>query len=186
MGNGRRGRGVYAVPLLLMARNIIDPRRFKQDIGTPVTSGVLWKWLVREGLPNVRARPAAIVFTLASSHWPIDLYLTVGGRRLTEFLSDLKRLNEDQVEISSDDLARLQEACERGHWYTPRLTIHAADALGLVLHHYQRVCNINYRYEDGVEAVIRKPGDRSQIERIVPLYRPNEEFKRVKKDERAE
>lgn len=77
-GDGRRGRGVYAVPLVMlrypnpMSKFGGCPPSAERVLPAARSSSQLWRWWIRS---DKRAEIAAISFTAPAGIWPADLYL---------------------------------------------------------------------------------------------------------------
>jgi hypothetical protein len=81
-GNGLRGHGVYAVPLVLLpqyAADQIDCHRYDESCSSlkcgNLSSAKLWKSHLFGGVRNPRGSEfASIVFELSAGHWPILMF----------------------------------------------------------------------------------------------------------------
>jgi len=102
MGAGRRGRGVYAVPFVLLrfpAKFRSGPQQAKPPITSdPRSASHLWSWWCRG---RGTGGHATIVFDAPADAWPADLYLlTVSGSRR----SVIAKARELGLEVDLEDV----------------------------------------------------------------------------------
>jgi hypothetical protein len=154
MGGGQRGRGLYAVPMVLMPYVYGFNSRTKTDrMSHPVSSRLAWKWWLKRKKPDGRC--CTIVFTLPERFWPVEVYVGMSPGIRKEFNSKFPQVEMD------------------GRYLVPD-----AEVMGQLLHYWQK--NDNHF----IEVVIRHHLPPECIERIVPLYRTNKEFKKRNADAR--
>ncbi|WOX04635.1 hypothetical protein [Microbulbifer pacificus] len=175
-GDGRRGRGVYAVPLMMIQRvsHIQTNDCSRIILGDPRSSVTLWKWLanVRSDYPNL----AAVTFETNHEHWPGDLYINIGPSIGIEWI---KKLTSADIVIEEKNLESVKKAHEQGYWAELAISVLRQSAIGIVLWHLQQAGFRTWaRFDDSIEIVFRKPVKASLIDRITPLYRTNKQFKR--------
>ncbi len=105
-GRGRRGRGVYAVPLFGIPRKYrLDDTRPLEPLllsDRPIPSTDLWEFLFRYR-PGTRRRPVAVIFDPPSSIWPADLYVALKPQVGLAFLENTAR-HRDQITIAEREL----------------------------------------------------------------------------------
>jgi hypothetical protein len=182
LGDGRRGRGVYAVPLFRIRRS--RPRAPDDadddavDISVPLTSGTVWRHTLGR-LRAPRSRPVAVVFALPRRCWPIDVFLEVAPLGAERLLEDLHDALSDDLAVTADDLAFVRRASRDGVCSDLKATIATGAALGKLLHLYVEYgARVWSRYDDQIEVVIRSPIPASAIESLRPLSRTNRTAKR--------
>lgn len=96
-GSGRRGRGVYAVPLMLMqCVTFMDDET--QIPSEPRSSTTLWQWL--SSLDHRRRNLAAVTFSTTADHGPADLHIELNSTIGTDWLSQID--SEAATVINSD------------------------------------------------------------------------------------
>ena len=172
-GGGRRGRGVYAVPLMLMEQVSCtdDDRILEADARSSTT---LWKWL--STLRHRHRNLAAVVFRTTEQHWPADLYFELPAEIGTEWLV---KMPAGHVTCTDAHLDYVQEANIQGFSADLKLTIHSENGLGCVLHALQwggfKTCD---RFDESFEIVFPAAIDASLVQWVTPLYRTNQQFKR--------
>lgn len=172
-GGGRRGRGVYAVPLMLMEQLtfIQHDRPVETD---QRSSSTLWQWL--GGRRFWHRNLAAVVFEPSLDHWPAALYLEIPAAVGLDWLT---HLNDDVVVVSEGNLDSVREEHCKGYCGDLKLSVQNADATGAVLHALQCAgFRPHDRFSESLEMVFPSPIDPSLIRRIIPLYRSNQKFKR--------
>ena len=180
-GGGRRGRGVYAVPLMLMELG----SRVDDDIvvsAKPRSSITLWQWLTK--LEHRHRNVAAIVFQTTAEHWPADLYLELKPAIGTDWLDSIGTAN---VTVTDDNLQFVHDFHERGWIATLELTIHNTSGMGKVLHAvHSRGHTTLDRYDESIEIVFPAAVASNSIERVTPLYRTNKQFKLDRRQRKAD
>lgn len=185
LGDGRWGRGVYAVPLLRVPR--FRPKDStndlwtwdETDLSTPVTSGDLWKWLFSEGRPR-GLRPIAVIFETPSECWPADLYLDMPNDVGAKLIPYLQRTRIEGVEVSSECLRWSARAIEEeGAWTWLEARIFSERALGTLLNRFL-TCGgrLGSAWNEGLQFVIRRPVPKKAIVRLVALSQTNVEARR--------
>ena len=175
-GGGRRGRGVYAVPLMEMAGMAISPGGAVRDV-TSISTVKLWQWLRRWGRHRHR-HLAAVIFRVGQIHWPADLYLEVSPEVGTDWL-DTAGIEEEVV--ASDDREFVRNANRGGAIADLKVTAHKASDIGRVLAGFKAAGHrVQVGFDESIEVVFRSPVPPRMIERIVPLYRSNRQFQRAR------
>jgi hypothetical protein len=172
-GKGRRGRGVYAVPLMLMQRvslsgvdNVVASE--------PRSSITLWQWLAEteRGHRNL----AAIVFRTTPDQWPAELYIELQPSVGTDWLTDI---DSAQATVTDADLQFVRNAHRHTLLADLKLSIQSPSGLGRVLRAIQSRGHTTWdRYDESVEIIFPSPVAPNLIEQITPLYRTNKQFKR--------
>jgi hypothetical protein len=183
LGAGRRGRGLYAVPLMLLP--LVDFTEDDRPIsGEKRSSGTLWRWL--RTYSNRHRNLAAVVFGDSDSHWPAELYLELCPQNGTDWLNNL---NSPGVMVDGKHLDFVRDAIQSGLGANLKVTLHCSTALGLVMKAVQS-CGIGttQQYDESIEVVLPNSVPAKLIERIVPLYRTNKQFRqdRQQRDSGAE
>lgn len=150
MGDGQCGRGVYAVPMVLMPHiYAFNSRSNTWRMSHPVSSRLCWKWWLKRKKPNGRC--CTVVFTLPERFWPVEVSVSMSPKIRKEFNSKFSQVEVDGRYVVSD-----------------------AELMGQLLHYWQK------DDDHFIEVVIRHHVPPECIERIVPLYRTNKEFKKRK------
>ena len=172
LGNGRRGKGVYAVPLMLMQRIsfIDDDTTIEAD---PRSSTSLWHWL--STLSSRHRNLAAVTFTTSSDHWPATLYLELKPDIGTDWLQNIET---DTVNITDENLQFLRDAHRQQYMADLKVTVKTAVGLGKLLSAVQSAGLTTWdRYDETIEIIFPNPISSNLITRITPLYRTNKQFK---------
>lgn len=182
LGGGRRGRGVYAVPLILLEQEawVRDDRmvdgvpHFWRNIESDArTATTLWKWLA--GRRGRHRRLAAVVFETRPHHWPASLYLELPPGYPTDWI---QRLPPAAVTFSAGDLERIQVAHRRDVFGDLKLIVQDDTALGYVV---QALLSAGFktwsRLDEKFELVFSSPINANLIQWVTPLYRTNQQFK---------
>jgi len=93
-GNGRRGRGVYTIPLFFISKELyLDPVRWVKSPATEsdmLSTGKFWGLLSTERIG--KSKSAAIVFSLTDEHWPISLYIFLRSKTGLKFIKWANKL----------------------------------------------------------------------------------------------
>jgi len=136
MRSGRRGRGVYAVPLIMLQReggwNFEDKAA---DVSVDITSSTLWKWLVKRGRSNGRA--VAVVFELPLRFWPIKTRLEVNSKFAKEFFDRLLASPPAECSIPYDSFDSIYSELEHHESADFDCEVHSPKGLGRLLHLYK-------------------------------------------------
>lgn len=189
MSKGRLGRGVYAVPLFLcnlentfIVEHSADPENdpLKVSILTsvPVSSATLWKWWVKtrkESSGNNKV--AALIFRIPDSLWPIRVNI-----HIWQFL-DLevarKQRGEPQIEPILISLGLKPLDVMKGIARSYQVDVASEKDLGQLIN---KLLDASWRLlnegPQDIEVAIPGPIPPNYIERIVPFYRTNKEFKK--------
>jgi hypothetical protein len=152
--------------------------------GEKRSSGTLWRWL--RTYSSRHRNLAAVVFGDSDSHWPADLYLELTPKQGTDWLSEM---NPTDVVVERSDLEFVQIAHKTGFLANLRIKLNNSTGLGSVMCAVQaRGIGTIQRYDDTIELVLPNPVSAGLIERIVPLYRTNKQFRqdRQQRDSGAE
>jgi len=184
LGGGREGRGVYAVPLVMMRRlKEKDPDGGEEyDITDPVSTAAIWRAVLftacarwsRRGL-----RPVAVVFELPKRFWPVDFYLQMWGDTSIRVVSALQERPIPDLDMSPRDWDWAVGCIVEHYGFTLHSRPRTPAALGALLHYYQSAGGVaRGLFSDEIEAVIREPIPASAIRRLVPLSQTNVEAKR--------
>jgi hypothetical protein len=180
MGDGRRGRGVYAVPLMMLEREgswSADDKSSDQSV--PLTSSTLWKWLVKHDRSNGRA--IAVVFELPSRFWPVNVRLEVSNKFAREFLTRISSSPPAECLISDDIFDYVYAELEQHEFTDFDCEVLTHKGLGHLLNLYKESGARPWvRNDQSIEIIIRSPIPSSCIGRIVPLYQRNIIFKKKK------
>ena len=183
LGTGRRGRGLYAVPLMLLP--LVDFTEDDRPIsGEKRSSGTLWRWL--RTYSRRHRNMAAVVFGDSDNHWPADLYLELAPEQGTDWLTEMNPLD---VFVERSDLEFVQIAHKTGFLADIRIKLNNSTGLGSVMSadEARGICTTQH-YDESIELVLPNPVPAKLIERIVPLYRTNKQFRqdRQQRDNGAE
>lgn len=159
LGNGRGGRGVYAVPLLLLQRLtwLDDDTVIEAD---PRSSTTLWHWL--STLRQRHRHLAAVTFTTSADHWPATLYLTLTAAVGTSWLQNIKA---DTIHITEENLKFVRDAHRERYLADLKVTVRTAAGLGQLLSVVQAAGLTTWdRYDETIELLFpsQSPPARSQ------------------------
>jgi hypothetical protein len=171
LGDGQRGRGVYAVPFFEIRRETSkapDEDTGGVDVSVPLSSTTIWRFLFDRDYG--RSRPVAVVFSVPPRCWPIDVFLEVAPLGAERFLAGLEDALDEGLAVTPDTLAFVRDAARLG--YSPELSavIGSDVALGKLLHLWMASgVTVRSRYHELIEVVIRKPVPASAIERLLSL-----------------
>lgn len=169
-GNGLRGRGVYAVPLMLIPCILFEDQK-NPDRTVSMSSINLWL----KTLQRHHRHLAAVIFKTRKEQWPADLWV-VANRAITSdsILDNLKAY----AEIDEEDEDYVRENHNEGWGSDLRLQIHTPNDLGkvmnLIINAGQKTLT---RYAESVEMVFPYPIKPNQIEKTIPCYPSNKDFK---------
>lgn len=172
LGGGRRGKGVYAVPLMLMQRlsSLDEDTVVEAD---PRSSTTLWHWL--STLRHRHRNLAAVSFKTSADHWPAVLYLELKPAIGTDWLQNVQ---SDNINIADEDLQFVRDAHQQQFIADLKVIVGAATSLGRLLHAVQSAGLSTWdRYDETIEVIFPSPVPPSLITRITPLYRTNKQFK---------
>lgn len=181
-GRGRRGRGVYSVPLFGIPRKYrLDDNRPLEPLllsDRPIPSTDLWEFLFRYQR-GTRRRPIAVIFDPPSSAWPADLYVALKPHVGLAFLENVAR-HPDQITIAERELMlrEVRAGC------SPDIHVRAASAaaVGMALHYMVEAgAHAWSDWDDRFELVFRTSIAASSIERFVPLDRTHREAREAKR-----
>lgn len=179
-GNGRRGRGVYAVPLMQIPRIFYreDDPHLPAD---PMSSTKLWSWLAGT---DWHRHLAAVVFRATPAQWPAKLYVEITKEVGTGWL---QQVDSREVSVAESHLQFTRQAHADGFRSTLKLEVHSESGLGMVMHalhaNGQTVWDDN---NEGIEIVFPNPIPARAIVRVFPLYRSNKRFKQIERQRRLE
>lgn len=171
-GDGRRGRGVYAVPLMTVGRILYrdDEPHLPAD---PVSSAKLWSWLA--GLGDRHRNLAAIIFEPTPAHWPARLYIELDHKTGHGWIDKLDRR---EAEIAESHLRFVREAHNIGFMVTVEIIVNSPAGLGMVMHGLHAngytVWNTN---DESIEILFPQPIPARSIVRVIPQYRSNKQFR---------
>jgi hypothetical protein len=187
-GDGRRGRGVYAVPLFrLPLRTWKRPDDWKceeVDLSDPVSSSRLWRPLFRMGAER-RHQGLAVVFSAPAASWPLDLYLTVPPEVTLRLLDAMEGEGLDGVHLSCPAHRAAREAAAGSFLADLELSVADAGALGRMVRLYVESGAAPWaEWDDVVEVVFRRPIPPGCVHRLIPLHRSGGRF-RVDKERAA-
>lgn len=172
-GRGRRGSGVYAVPLMHFGRVVMTEDQ-KVLTASPRSASTLWRWVAKSRHRNI----AAIIFHTTPGQWPADLYVEIKATIGVDWLTDF---DPSEIVIQPEDVRFLREAHDEGFCADLKLSIQTPVALGRCLQVLGQKGFVTWdRYDESIEIVFAKPIPPHQIERIVPLYRTNAHFKKAR------
>lgn len=183
-GRGRRGNGVYAIPLMHI--DTTDYSDYVNDHyihGHQISTSKAWKGrLFKRTRANggiyKKNKPAAIVFNLPDNLWPIRLYFLMETKIAIDILASSAKTNSKCFSLLNEDLEYL-ELCRYSHLGDVGLTVHSAKCLGKFLNQYFSMGGTISNCGN-IEVVISKPISPSCIERIVPMYQSNKKCKSKK------
>lgn len=178
-GHGRRGRGVYAVPLMLLPQvAYIDDETFVA--ADPRSSTTLWTWLA-----SLRCRHrnlAVVTFRTTPDHWPADLYIELKAGVGTDWLSTV---DPELAFIAEEDLQFVRKAHSQGFVADLKLSVRNEAALGKILHTVQsHGFGTLDQYDESIEIIFSSLIPSKLIDRVTPLYRTNINFKESRDQDR--
>jgi hypothetical protein len=180
LGGGRRGRGVYAVPLMLMEQRVSqDDDRQLHTVPRPLTT--LWQWLSEYA--SRHRNLAAVIFEDSEQHWPLALHMHLYRDIGFDWLLEMPLAH---VPANTEMMATAREAHAKGNSLCLDLSIPDPKTLGTVMHQLQsRDYRSRAKYDDDFELVLPASVPSRSIERIVPLYRTNKRFMRERERHRG-
>ena len=189
LGDGRRGKGVYAVPLFRVRRvTVKQPGDFDEtnlDFSVPLSSATLWRDLFGGSRRRGR-RPVAVVFQLPPSCWPVDIYLEVSAQSAGPLLQALRRFRGNGVDVSDAAMEFVASAAAIGCLSDLEARAHSTTALGLLLCEYLATGASTWsRYDETVEVVIRTPIPKKAVRRLIPLSQTNFEARTRRERQRG-
>lgn len=170
-GSGRRGRGVYAVPLMLFQCVSLtdDDRIIKGDQRSSMT---LWHWL--SNLRHRHRNLAAVIFETTAVHWPANIYIELKSSIGTNWINNVS----GNLRVVDAELDFVRNSHQQGFCADLRLTVGNASTVGSVLHAVQAAGLTTWnRYDETIEFVFPSNVRPSLIESVIPLYRTNSRFK---------
>lgn len=172
LGRGRRGKGVYAVPLMLMQRlSFLDKNTVIE--ANPRSSALLWHWL--STLSHRHRNLAAVTFKTSADHWPATLYIELRPAIGTRWL---EKAESPGIKIEDEDLTFVRDAHQQQCIADLKVTLDTPASLGSLLHAAQSAGLSTWdRYDETIEVVLPAPVRPDLITQITPLYRTNKEFK---------
>lgn len=155
LGWGRRGTGLYCVPLIELGTG---------EPGVVSSTGGQWKWWIRG---RGARRPAAVVFSAPAFAWPADLYVNIDeGVVEPEFV---KTLGAALRRVGAENMWACEFGCVR---------VDSPAHLGKVLAAYRKAgARIGAHGSDSIEVVFQCPMPSRQIQKIIPLNQTNRKFK---------
>jgi hypothetical protein len=179
LGAGRRGRGLYCVPLFELRYpdqvnwNWPPASRARRPLSEPRSSAHLWRWM-GAGAAH-RRHTAVVVFEALAAAWPADLYLLAPGRRGRAMVS-LARELELEFEREPPQLDY-----RAGRWGGAaaaipgdlRVCVPNVRALGRLLAAFKPRIEASadlYEHLTALELVFRAPQPARCIRKVVPLY----------------
>lgn len=172
-GSGRRGRGVYAVPLMLM-QCVTFTDDDKQIPAEPRSSTTLWQWL--SSLNHRHRNLAAVTFSTTADHWPAELYIELKSTIGTDWLT---LIDSEAATVTNSDLQFVRNAHKHQFIADLKLSIRDSASLGKVLSVVQAHGLTTWdRYDETVEIIFPNPIAARLITRVTPLYRTSSQFKR--------
>lgn len=170
-GSGRRGRGVYAVPLMFFEQvSRIDDTVMPAQ---PRSSTTLWRWLATS--KRRHSHVAAIIFQTTAAHWPANLYIELKAETGTDWLTNI---DPKSVTVADADLQWVRHVHSQGWAADLQLSIHNTSGMGKVMQLIQSCGHTTLdRRDESIEIVFPSAVAPNLIERITPLYRTNKQFK---------
>ena len=175
-GGGRRGRGVYAVPLLFLPQVsfVQNGKEMMEMTAEPRPSITLWKWLA--GRQHRHRHFAAIIFRTTRQHWPATLYIQLEPQVGIDWLDEIV---PSHATVTAANLEHVRR-CQNSGWLSNlEILIHNPSCLGKIMH---RICAGGQstwpRYDESIEIVFPQPISPNLIEQVIPLYRTNKQFKK--------
>jgi hypothetical protein len=180
MGDGRRGRGVYAVPLFRAPRyrpkdigNDIFESWSQTDLSIPTATGDAWRWLFGDGFCRGR-RPIAVVFEIPRECWPVELFLYADHEVGRRFAPALQLRPIAGAAIGQEHLRYMARELATGVGIELWCSVHSAVALGSLLNLFVMAGGrLGFAGDDGLEIVIRRPVPRTAVVRLVALSQKN-------------
>lgn len=193
-GNGLRGRGVYAVPLVTLpqyAAEFVECHRYDDSCSSlkcgDLSVSKLWKSHLFKGRRNPRGNEfASIVFELSAEHWPIMMFASWPQEAY-------EALQLDQPE-DTKKLWNLLDASKppgKGRkigWNYNELgfLVKSPHGLGSLLHRFRESGQILAAFgDDWLEIVVSSSIPASNIRRVVAHYERSREGRQRGRDERS-
>jgi len=186
-GDGLRGKGVYAVPLYPIT--VISPKNsewsgFKEyDTSVLVSSSRLWRHLFKWN----RGRPSqsiAVVFSAPDICWPLDLYMVLPAKAARTLLPILRTNSMQGISMSLENQRWIEDTTEGAndefchYGVATKLSVSTSKGLGKILYYFRHSNKTLWSDgEDDFEVVFRNPIPPKAIERLIPLYRTNKQFR---------
>jgi hypothetical protein len=183
-GAGVRGVGVYAAPLFHTP--VVSTAEFESTrpadllVSNAVSSSRLWKHLFRHSKTKYSQR-VEVVFSPPQNCWPLDLYLELPAEVAQKLLAKLDSEHVDGVTIDEATRSCAEDALLDGYVCELSMSVSTGQALGRVLHHFREAGGLIWSDRgEPIEVVFRRPIPPNAIERVVPLYRTNGQFRQAK------
>ncbi len=178
-GGGRRGRGVYAVPLMMLPGSEYMLNSETDDVlfldAGKQTSLTLWRWLRK--YPKRHRNMAAVIFEAPQSAYPADLYLEINDytfdpdKWLRGIPSQNVAYDEDQV---CEAVKLYKQAYEEAYCFR----ILNANGVGDVLHAHQATGSQPWsHFSESLEMVFRQRIDARHIVKTIALYKTTRQHK---------
>ena len=189
LGDGRHGRGVYAVPLMNLPRStpineyIWKNRRWKKEeqlyaTSEPKSSLDLWQWLVKS--VRRQQRPIAVIFDPSADAWRAELYLECWGQAMARFAALLAADPYPGGLVTPECLTKIQQYANRMIGVDLRFDVCSCNQVGGILRHYVEAGHVPAaHYDDMIEIVFPRSIPRSQICSLIPLSRTNRQIGRA-------
>lgn len=183
LGNGRRGRGVYAVPLMMLPQvNIIwnNGAEDYQTIDAGMRSSLSqWRWLRTN--PTRHRNMAAIVFDPSEASFPADLFIEMDYKTATS--EWVKELQNEHVDIDMPGYAHSRKEFFEGYDVSTRFRLMNKADVGKVMNAYvntgSRSCT---RFSEKIEIVFSGNISSNSICRIIALYKQTNDNKRRRRE----
>lgn len=170
-GDGLRGKGVYAVPLMLIPCIAYKDLR-NPDRTVPMSSINLWL----KTLQTRHRHLAAVIFKTKEEQWPAPLWVSANNSVTSD--SILEKLKQ-YAEIDEEDEDWVRKIHNEGWCCELKLHVHTPNNLGKIMNLILDAgLSTLTRYAESVEMVFPSPIKPDQIDKIIACYPSNKDFKR--------
>jgi hypothetical protein len=176
LGDGRRGRGLYAMPLLsLIKRNDI--------MGTIEFSSLsFWKWLIKERQKYAagQGKTCAVIFRLTEQHWPLMVYIDLSREQAERFIPALPEPNCKLFTYNPSIKTFTKDLNYSNYILGTEYKVYSAKGIGKLFNIYKNLGCTPAIISDCIEVVIPKTVSSDCIEKILAYYKTNDEFRKIK------
>ncbi|MDC3955329.1 hypothetical protein [Polyangium jinanense] len=172
-GGGRRGRGVYCIPLFDIPRWSFRAEQEEEHflLSTPSTSLTLWKGLFRY-TRRKKDRPIAVLFRPPPGCWPADLYVELESDNAEPVLRGLDAALSAELTITEDVRSFVTSTARQGFGADLTVKVHGPAGVGLVVNQLVRAGGAAFHlFDETVELVFRRSVPARCIDRLIPLDR---------------
>lgn len=178
LGDGRRGRGLYAMPLL----SLIKVNDMESTI--ELSSQTFWKWLIKERQKygTGQGKTCAIIFKLTEQHWPLMVYIDLSREEAEKFILVLPESNHKLFTYNQSIKTIMKDLKYSNYTLETEYKVYSEKGIGKLFNIYKTVGCTPATISDRIEVVIPKAVCSDCIEKIVAYYKTNNEFRRLKNE----